>query len=81
MLAPTADGDSRERRTEGSDVIPTLEAAGFFLTIAAVLGFSTWAEGWLASSSRSAKVLPPAASSFLHDPSQVVYKHDEIRAA
>ena len=62
-------------------MIPTLETAGFFLAITAVLGFSTWAEGWLASSSRSGKVLPPAASSFLHDPSKAGKEHEELRAA
>ena len=37
-------------------MIPALAGAGFFLAITAALQFSTWAEGWLASSPRPIRV-------------------------
>ncbi len=63
-------------------MIPTLETAVFFLSITAVLGFSTWAEGWLASNSRSAKARPPdSASSAVRDLSEPSIGHKTVRAA
>jgi hypothetical protein len=63
-------------------MIPTLETAVFFLAITAVLGFSTWAEGWLASSGRSAKERSPdTASSAVRVFSETGKEHDAARAA
>jgi hypothetical protein len=63
-------------------MIPTLETAVFFLAITALLGFSNWAEGWLASSSRSAKERPPGTTSLrVGELSQPGTAHEAIRAA
>jgi hypothetical protein len=63
-------------------MIPTLETAVFFLAITAVLGFSTWAEGWLAPNSRSAKArAPDSPSSAVRDLSERSIEHETVRAA
>jgi hypothetical protein len=82
MLAATARLNIQAPWEERSDMIPTLEAAGFFLAITAVLGFSTWAEGWLAPNGRSAKGRARAsASSAVRDPSEPSIEHKTVRAA
>ena len=63
-------------------MIPTVETAVFFLAITAVLGFSTWAEGWLAPGSRSAKGRArDSAASAVRDPSEPSIEHKTVRAA
>jgi hypothetical protein len=64
----------RERRNElakpfGADMISALGAAGFFLAIAALLSFSSWAEGWLIS--------PSVARNF----PEPIDEKEEVRAA
>jgi hypothetical protein len=61
-------------------VIPTLEAAGFFLAIMAALQFSSWAEKWLASNVRSGKERAPEPA---RSPAQVfsVPEHEMVRLA
>jgi hypothetical protein len=82
MLAAIARLDIQGPYWERSDMIPTLEAAVFFLAITAVLGFSTWAEGWLAPNSRSATARAPgSASSAVRDLSERSIDHETVRAA
>ena len=50
-------------REERSDMILALETAGFFVVITIALRFSTWAEGWLASSSRHINERVPGVTS------------------
>ena len=42
-------------------MIVALETAGFFVAIAAVLHFSSWAESWLAETAAPVKELAPHA--------------------
>lgn len=57
-----------------------IEAASFFLAISAVLGFSTWAEGWLAASSRITQRSPDTTSA-VHDFLEPGAEPDAVRAA
>lgn len=63
-------------------MIPALETAGFFLAITAALRFSTWAEGWLASSARPNKERAPDTTSLaVRDFSEPGSQHEAVRAA
>ena len=58
-----------------------LETAGFFVVITAVLQFSSWAEGWLASTGRVKERAAYSAPSVVRDFPQQDIERTAVRVA